>query len=305
LAKESMQTDIRIGPAGWSYPDWDGVVYPPPARGAHIDRLDYLASYFTLIEINSTFYRVPTASMCRSWADRTPPSPAFRFSVKAYRDFTHSRGADALDAAPSFTRALFPLRDDDKLACVLVQFPWSFRCDDGARRRIDAIAAALMPLPIALEVRHSSWMSEHGRRYLEATGHTVCGIDQPVIGDSIPPFVHTTGAAGSYFRFHGRNYADWFRDGAGRDARYDYLYSPDELRSWLGTIRDAASRGPVSAVMNNHFRGQALANAFELMEMLTGTPPRAPRALRRAYQRLESVTTPEGEDDAAAPSLFD
>jgi uncharacterized protein YecE (DUF72 family) len=302
-----MHTDVRIGPAGWSYSDWDGVVYPPsaPSRRGRFDALEYLSSYFNLIEINSTFYRVPDASMCRSWAERTPPAPHFRFSVKAHRDFTHTRAHDPLAASESFRRALAPLAEDGKLACVLVQFPWSFRCDNASRRRIDAVASALAPLPLAIEVRHSSWTTDEGRRFLEATGHTVCGIDQPVIGDSIPPCVHIPGAAGSYFRFHGRNYRDWFRDGAGRDERYDYLYSAEELRSWLGTLREAAARGPVAVVMNNHFRGQAVTNAFELAEMLTGTPPRAPRVLRRAYPRLEAVTTADWEEGGGTGRLFD
>jgi len=299
-----MDSDVRIGPAGWSYPDWDGIVYPAPTeRAARFDALEYLSSYFNLIEINSTFYRVPTATTCRSWTRRTPVAPHFRFSVKAYRDFTHARAGDPLAEADAFRRALAPIVEDGKLSAVLVQFPWSFRCDDAARRRIDAVAAALSPLPLAVEVRHSSWTSPEGRRWLASTGHTVCGIDQPVIGESIAPFHHIAGTAGAYFRFHGRNYRDWFREGAGRDARYDYLYSADELRSWLSTIRAAAAGGPASVVMNNHFRGQAVANAFELMEMLTGTPARAPRALRRAYPALETVTTPD--DDGGTGWLFD
>jgi uncharacterized protein YecE (DUF72 family) len=295
-----MQANVRIGPAGWSYPDWDGVVYPR-SKPKRFDALEYLSSYFSLIEVNSTFYRIPSLAMCRSWARRTPPAPAFAFSVKAPQDFTHSRAAGHLDEAGSFKRAVSPLADDDKLSCVLVQFPWSFRCDDDSKRHLEAIARALAPLPLAVEVRHGTWAGDEGRRFLESTGHTICGVDQPVIGDSLGPRLYTPGAAGSYFRFHGRNYRQWFRSGAGRDARYDYLYSDEELRSWLQTIRAAAESGAVSVVMNNHFRGQAVANAFELVAMLTGERPRAPSQLRRTYPRLAEAT----DDDSPGGTLFD
>lgn len=299
-----MQANVRIGPAGWSYPDWDGIVYPAPRRHG-FDALEYLSSYFSLIEINSTFYRTPPASRCRSWANRTPPAPAFAFSVKAGRDMTHARSHPSAADVDEFKRAITPLADDDKLAAVLVQFPWSFRDAPGARRRIDVVTAALSPFPIALELRHGSWTLAGARTYLEGTGHTVCAIDQPVIGDSVGPSFHVTGAAGNYFRFHGRNYRNWFRSDAGRDARYDYSYTTDELRPWVESIRRAAGGGMATVVMNNHFRGQAVANAFELMSMLTGERVSAPAALRRAFPRLADVTVARPEPAGETGWLFD
>jgi uncharacterized protein YecE (DUF72 family) len=299
-----MQANVRIGPAGWSYDDWNGIVYPQK-RPPRFDALEYLSSYFSLIEINSTFYRIPTAATCRRWAERTPAPPRFAFSVKANQDFTHSTRAGHLDEVDAFKRAVTPLADTGKLAAILVQYPWSFRDAPEARRRLEDLAGRLAPFPVALEVRHGSWARPEAVSFLESTGHTVCGIDQPVIGDSIAPHRHIPGAAGSYFRFHGRNYADWFRGGAGRDARYDYSYSTEELRSWVETITQATAGGAVSVVMNNHFRGQAVANAFELIALLGPGRPVAPAPLRRAYPRLREVTSPDPEADATTGWLFE
>jgi uncharacterized protein YecE (DUF72 family) len=294
--------NLRIGTAGWSYPDWDGVVYPD-SRPRGFDALEYLSSYFSVIEINSTFYRTPSPSICRNWARRTPPPPRFSFTVKALQDFTHSTGP--LDGMPAFRRAIAPLADEDKLSAVLVQFPWSLRDGPEARRRIDEITAALSPLPVALEVRHGSWDRPGARAWLAATGHSVCGIDQPVIGQSVEPGGHIAGSAGTYLRLHGRNYRDWFRDGAGRDARYDYLYSAEELAPWVETIRRAAASSTTTVILNNHFRGQAPANGFELMAALSGTRVPAPAPLRRAFPRLENATTPGFEAAGESAWLFD
>lgn len=295
-----MQARVRIGTAGWSYPDWDGVVYPAQ-RPRGFDALAYLSSYFSVIEINSTFYRTPPPSRCRSWAERTPAAPRFAFTVKASREFTHAGDLGGVD---EFKRAVDPIASADKLAAVLVQYPWSFRDAAGSRRRIEQLAAGLSPFPIALEVRHASWAREDARAWLEGTGQTVCGIDQPVIGESILPGDGIAGSAGRYFRLHGRNYANWFRDGAGRDARYDYLYSRDELRPWVDAIRRAAGQS-VTVILNNHFRGQAPANAFEMMWMLRGDPAQAPDELRRAFPRLADATEAAPGGASTAGWLFD
>jgi uncharacterized protein YecE (DUF72 family) len=205
----------------------------------------------------------------------------------------------------AFRRAVAPLADDGKLAAVLVQFPWSLRDQPESRRRIDEITAALAPLPVALELRHGTWDQPGARAWLSDTGHSVCGIDQPVIGDSVAPGGHIAGRAGTYLRLHGRNYRDWFRDGAGRDARYDYLYSAEELAPWVESIRRAAASSATTVILNNHFRGQAPANAFELMAELSGTRVPAPAPLRRAFPRLEDATTPGSEAAGETGWLFD
>lgn len=296
-----MESNVRIGTAGWSYPDWDGIVYPA-SRPRGFDALAYLSSYFSVIEINSTFYRVPRATTCRGWAKRTPAAPQFVFTAKAFQEFTHSHRLDEVD---SFKRALDPLASAGKLAAVLVQYPWSFRDSAASRRRIDVLCGRLSPYPIALEVRHGTWDEPGARRWLADTGRTVCGIDQPVIGESVAPLGHIAGAAGTYVRLHGRNYRDWFRADAGRDARYDYLYTADELRPWVESIRRAAALSPTTVILNNHFRGQAAANAFEVMSTLSGGTPGAPRELRRAFPRVAQVTVDHPDSPGETGWLFD
>ncbi|HEX6790979.1 MAG TPA: DUF72 domain-containing protein [Candidatus Krumholzibacteria bacterium] len=298
-----LENRVHIGPAGWDYPDWDGIFYPA-RRPRGFDALAYVASYFTLVEINSTFYRVPAPHVVRRWAERVADRPQFTFTLKAHQSLTHHGFAGTPAELDPLRRAIDPLADTARLGAVLLQFPWSFRFDDESRAHLDARVRELSPYPLAVEVRHGSWASEEAARYLSSLGVSVCGIDQPVIGESLPPYVYRAGSAGAYFRFHGRNYRNWFAEDAGRDARYDYLYSPGELSPWAGVIREAAKSSAVHVVLNNHFRGQAPANAFEMAFALFGRKPDAPVTLRRAIPQIAECTVaraaPGGE-----PTLFD
>jgi uncharacterized protein YecE (DUF72 family) len=298
-----IEDRVHIGPAGWDYADWDGIVYPSP-RPRGFDALAFIASYFTLVEINSTFYRVPAPYVARRWVERVRDHARFRFTVKAHQSLSHRDG----DATPAevlpLRRAIEPIASAGRLGAVLLQFPWSFRFSSSARARIDARLADLAPLPLAVEVRHGSWESEEAGEFLAARGVSVCGVDQPVIGESLHPYRYRAGAAGAYFRLHGRNYRNWFAPDAGRDARYDYLYGADELSPWAGVIRRAAlETTAVFVVLNNHFRGKAPANALQMAAMLRGGPMNAPSTLRRAYPQIEADTIAGG--DGPAPTLFD
>jgi uncharacterized protein YecE (DUF72 family) len=299
-----LHDKIKIGPAGWDYPDWDGIFYPA-TRKRSFDALAYIASYFTLVEINSTFYRVPAPHVTRRWAERVADRAHFTFTLKAHQSLTH-QGDDGTPAElVPLCHAIDPIAEAGRLGAVLLQFPWSFRFDDESRRHVDARIEELRPYPLALEVRHGSWDTPDASAYLANLGITVCGIDQPVMGDSLPPYRYQSGAAGAYFRFHGRNYRNWFNEEAGRDARYDYLYKPEELSPWAAVIAKAAAEtNTTHVVLNNHFRGQAPANAFELAFMLSGTKPPAPERLRRAYARLDERTVARHES-GDEPTLFD
>ncbi|HKW15692.1 MAG TPA: DUF72 domain-containing protein [Candidatus Krumholzibacteria bacterium] len=299
-----LHDKIKIGPAGWDYPDWDGIFYPA-TRKRNFDALAYIASYFTLLEINSTFYRVPAPHVTRRWVERVADRPHFMFTLKAHQSLTH-QGDDGTPAElVPLCHAIDPIAQAGRLGAVLLQFPWSFRFDDEARRHVDARIEELRPYPLALEVRHGSWETPEATSYLAGLNITVCGIDQPVMGDSLHPYHYRSGPAGAYFRFHGRNYRNWFAEGAGRDARYDYLYQPEELSPWAAVIQKAAAEtGTAHVILNNHFRGQAPANAFELAFLLSGTKPAAPERLRRAYPRLNASTV-AGHESGDEPTLFD
>ncbi|HEU4929218.1 MAG TPA: DUF72 domain-containing protein, partial [Candidatus Krumholzibacteria bacterium] len=244
------------------------------------------------IEINSTFYRIPMAATSRKWLERVESHAGFLFTAKAHQSFTHRTDSSPIDRG-EYVHALSPLHEKGRLGAVLLQYPWSFRFEAASRQRLEALMGDLRELPLALEVRHASWEGDEAQSYLQSLDIAVSGVDQPLLGESLRPYRFRAGPAGAYFRLHGRNYRNWFAPDAGRDARYDYLYKTDELSPWADVIKAAASSSErVFVVLNNHFRGQAPANALELQSMLLGRALPAPPALRRAFPVLSERTTP-------------
>ena len=298
--------DVYIGPAGWSYPDWEGLVYPA-RRPGRFDFLAYLASFFNLIEVNSTFYRIPAKTMCASWARRVAHLPDFRFSVKLFQDFTHRPKRASESDLDAFKDAVEPLHAAGRMTAVLVQFPWSFRHSADSARYVARLVTKIAPYPCAVEVRHGSWACEEARSFFEAHDIGTCGIDQPLIGDSLGADDFVTDGAGAYFRLHGRNYAEWFKAGTNRDRRYDYLYTPEELEEWVARIRRIAERvSKVHVVLNNHFEGQAVANALAIDAMLQGKPVASPGRIKDRYTSLSRfLETDPGGAGGAQGSLFE
>jgi len=283
---ERSSVPIRVGPAGWSYRDWEGIVYPrskPPG----FDPLEYLSRYFDVVEVNSTFYRPMPAAVAERWAERVSHHPTFRFTLKLWRRFTHER--DSKPSAKEIRQAREApdaLRARGRLGAVLLQFPWSFRNTAENRAWLDAALSALAGFPTVVEVRHASWVEEGLFQELRERGVGFVNVDQPLFHDSVRPGARATGEV-AYIRVHGRNYREWFRKDAGRDARYDYLYSADELRPWAERARELARQpgtGAVYVVTNNHTRGKAPANALMLASMLRGRPVWSPPGLYAAYQ---------------------
>jgi uncharacterized protein YecE (DUF72 family) len=275
---------IRVGVAGWDYDDWWGPVYPADRKGKRsFDPLAYLARYFDTIEINSTFYRPPSERSAASWARRVAENPAFRFTAKLYQRFTHQRDAAwTTGEVDEVRRGLQPLLEAGRLGGVLIQFPWSFKRDAAAREWLGDLVGAFGEFPLAVEVRHSSWNVPEFYESLRERGVGAVNIDQPVFGHSITPGTEVTAPLG-YVRLHGRNYENWFRDGAESHERYDYLYTKDELDGWLDRIHEVARRARDTYVItNNHFRGQAPANALMLRAMAGGDPA-VPPELRAAF----------------------
>jgi len=261
-----MTAKVRFGTAGWDYPDWFGKVYPKPKpRG--FDPLRYLAEYFQTVKINSTFYRPATAKVAQSWARRVEDHPDFRFTAKLYKRFTHERAEIWTKEEVAEVRAGFDvLLESGKLGAVLLQFPWSFRNDEGNREWLRDLTKTFAAYPLAVEVRHESWNAPEFYAELRERGLGFVNLDQPLFHDSIKPSARATSSIG-YVRVHGRNYKDWFRKDAGRDARYDYLYSAKELEPWADRTRELAMEPGVSEVYvvnNNHFEGKAAANVAML-----------------------------------------
>ncbi len=210
---------IRVGVAGWSYPDWEGIVYPAgrQRKAARFDPLAFLVGFFDTIEINSTFYRPPKRSTTASWVRRSESNADFRFTMKLYKSFTHERAASK-DDEKVVKDGLLPLVEADKLGAVLLQFPWSFKNEPDSQSYLESLLDRFRDYPLVTEVRHASWDRPEFYEYLRGRGVGFCNIDQPRIGPSLGPSELTTGPVG-YVRLHGRNYRDWFRENAGRDAR--------------------------------------------------------------------------------------
>ena len=277
----------RVGVARWSYPDWEGIVYPS-SKPSRFDRLRFLARFFDTIEINSTFYRPADRAMTASWASRSAVNPKFRFTVKLFKAFTHDRSASSREER-AVKEGLAPLVEADRLGALLVQFPWSFKNETESRRYLEELLDRFREYPRVIELRHASWDRPKLYEYLSGEGVGFVNIDQPVIGCSLGPSSRATGPVG-YVRLHGRNYRDWFRDGAGRDARYDYLYSEEELKPWLDKIGHLTVKAQETFVItNNHFRGKAAVNALQIKSRLLGKKVEAPSSLVTCYPVLEKV----------------
>lgn len=284
---------IRIGVAGWDFPDWKGVVYPPGgSRG--FDRLAYLARFVDVVEINSSFYRPVGSATTASWVRRVSSRPGFRFTAKLHHAFTHGTEIDPSDVGSASLDGLAPLRDAGVLGAVLLQFPQSFHRTPHAFVRLEALLRRLEGWPSVVEVRHISWDSDQAAEWFVDRGVGWCVVDQPAVGRSTVGARPRVTARVGYLRLHGRNAANWFREDAGRDARYDYLYGKGELRAMADLAREIAkSAAEVFLIQNNHFRGQALVNALELQHLLGRGRPPAPASLVSAYPRLADAVASE------------
>jgi len=297
-----MTTNIRIGPAGWAYKDWEGVVYPQKP-GTKFDPLEYLARFFNTVEINSSFYRPFTAATANSWARRIA-SADFVFTAKLHRVFTHERGKGTLEDEKAVREGMDALSSQEKLGAMLLQFPWSFQNTDDDRLYLAKLLDRFKDYPLVLEVRHSSWNNPQIYEWLEEIGVGICNVDQPLFAKSIKPAAVTTAQVG-YVRLHGRNYQDWFREKAPRDDRYNYLYSIDELEPWIARIKEIAAKTKQTYVItNNHFRGQAVVNALEIKSSLAEQHVPAPAPLFKKYPELIDSAMAEGEVAEAEPRLF-
>jgi len=292
---------VRVGTSGWSYADWAGVFYPlEKPRG--FDELGYLARFFDAVEVNSSFYRPPSARMGASWLRRTPPE--FEFTYKLYQKFTHERPPAWTPAdVAEYKEGVEPVRAAGRLGAVLVQFPWSFRADDEAFRHLEAVRRDFGDLPLVVEVRHVSWTGPQAVRFLKDAGLGFCDIDQPLSRSGVPPMTLVTSPVG-YVRLHGRNREAWFKRDAGRDERYNYLYREEELEEWIQRIHEIARASEKTYVFtNNHYRGQAPANALQILSKLRGGPVSVPAPLLKEFPFLESIAA-EGPPPGGQGELF-
>ena len=244
---------VYLGTSGWDYPEWVGRFYPK--RGVS-DELRYYAGFFPIVEVNSTFYRLPPVSVAQSWARRTPKG--FRFALKFPQTITHDRkliGAER--EIEEFARFLRPLQEANKLSAALVQLPPSLPFEPATVRHF--YESLPDGIPVAVEPREPTWLRADSKALLREFGYAYVIVDEPLLPidlDVTAPF--------SYIRWHGHGTSIW----------YDYTYSAEELRAWAPRVEQLRERSEaVFGFFNNHFRGDAAVNARSLSDLLNLPPP--------------------------------
>lgn len=253
---------IMLGTSGFSYDDWIGTVYPEDLP--RWKWLPFYASLFDTVELNVTYYRLPSNKIATGWVDRTPDN--FRFSVKAHRSLTHERKKPDFNA---YIESLSPLIESGKLASVLAQFPHSFHPTPANRDYLLHLREGLSELPVVIEFRDSAWIIEETFNQLETLGLGYCCVDEPQLKGLMPPTTHVSGPV-AYVRFHGRNAERWWQHEHAWE-RYDYTYSEPELADWVPRIKELEAVAPLTLVYaNNHYRGQSVDTLRKLERLLVG-----------------------------------
>ncbi|HYT73331.1 MAG TPA: DUF72 domain-containing protein [Vicinamibacterales bacterium] len=277
-----MSGRIRVGTSGWSYPTgkgtWNGIFYPKASERQKLDDLTFYAEHFDTVEVNSSFYRVPTIDTTKAWARRTPKD--FEFSLKLYQKFTHpemfleATGKDPAEIdrtdVDEFRAAIEPLATAGKLGALLAQFPASFKNEPDSRGYLEWLLDAFNDYLLAVELRHRSFSDDprDTLRLLGEHGAALVQIDEPKFRFSIRQNLLPNVRTFYYMRLHGRNAAQWWTHDKSED-RYNYLYSASELEP-IVEAADEASREVSKAYVyaNNHFSAKSVANAATIKHKL-------------------------------------
>lgn len=254
---------IWLGTSGYSYTDWVGSFYPPGTRPERM--LELYVAHFPLVELNFTFYRLPTRQDLDRIAAKTPPK--FQFLVKVPQTISHERQLSDLAA---FQSSLTGLLERQQLLGLLAQFPQRFHNTEANRKFVARLAEQVASGPLAVEFRHVSWAQPEVPSWLDTLGLHLVSVDVPDI-----PALFPRGLVQSrnliYLRLHSRRASSWYESDK---ERYDYLYSDAELTEWIEALRSARDGAPRALVLfNNCQRGQAAANALRFAELLRELAP--------------------------------
>jgi uncharacterized protein YecE (DUF72 family) len=272
---------VRIGTCSWADEALSKWFYPPklPAK----ERLAWYAQEFDTVEVDSTFYRLPSESMVQGWADRTPDG--FTMHIKAFGLMTrHPVKAETIppglreempvddrgriDRPPRelrgevfrlFLEALEPLRREGKLGGILMQLPPYVVYKDASLDYLEWAREQLEGYEMLVEFRHRSWLDDENRAaslsFLERIGAAYVTVDAPRsdTAKNLVPTVVAATAPTAYVRFHGRNLGTWNKRGGSAAERFDYLYSDDELSEWIEPLRELAAQAENAyAFFNNN-----------------------------------------------------
>jgi len=292
--------------AGWSYPDWRGLVFPSET---HFDKLEYLARFFNTVEVNNSFYAIPNEKMVERWMQSVRENPNFLSCVKLNKQFTH--GLDLQQGNPAITpktvqafkQPFQPMLAACKLGALLLQFPYRFHYQPGNLNYLLCLFDAFRDYPLVVEARHKSFGLVSFYQLLREQGVAFANIDRPAISDSMPSTQIVTTPGLAYLRFHGRNVQAWFAADATREMRYDYDYSPEELEGYLEMVHKfQQTRGNLYVIFNNHYRASEVKNAFEFLHRITGNSVYIMPRLFKAYPALSRISSLEVPSRGAKPA---
>ncbi len=253
---------LRIGTSGFSYDDWKGEVYPKNL--AKKDMLAWYTRWFETLEVNSTYYTIPSPRSFSAMADKSPDG--FDFVVKAHQDMTHADKA-VDDSFESFKYAITPLLDRKKLGCVLAQYPWKFKKTRENEDRLRHLKDKMPDIPLVVEFRNADWVTDDTFGLLKSLDIGFCAVDEPDLPGLMPRISLATNDIG-YVRFHGRNCEKWWKHENAYE-RYDYLYNEKELSEWKQKLEDLEQTTEKCYVFfNTHYKGKSVINASKLASIL-------------------------------------
>jgi len=277
-----------IGVAGWSYPDWQELLAVGKA-GRQAAELEILAGAFDLIEMTSSYFHPVEAKASRDWLRRIEHNPRLRFTARLWNDLVRQRSRIMVADVRMVKRGMEPLLESRRLVALVMQFSRSFRYSDSSQERIVELLDWFIEYPLVVEVHHRSWQQSDLMRILRQRGVAVAQIDQPQ--DSTGSrFEGNVPGTPVYFRLDGRNRQSWLQEDAGRDERFDYYYSRDELEALIPRMAALQNQAPACYVaFNNYPRGQAIANAAEMSLAFTGKKAQLPEIF---WQRFSGSAPP-------------
>lgn len=252
--------EIKIGTSGYSFDDWRGSFYPEDIKKGKM--FDHYVKHFGVVEINSTYYRIPHPAVMANIEKKSPEG--YEFIVKTPNDLTHKRRGIA-PAVKEFSECLRPMEESGKLRGLLAQFPYSFKYNQDNLEYIKTCRELLKEYPLFVEFRHNSWVNR--TMYDTFREHDIgyVAVDEPPLRGLLKPDLFNTTEVG-YIRLHGRNAEQWWDGGA---LRYDYDYSREELEEWRQKINKLENKAKKLFVFfNNCHLGQAVKNAREMIQML-------------------------------------
>jgi uncharacterized protein YecE (DUF72 family) len=284
---------VRIGTAGYAYPAWVGGFYPP--RTTSHDMLPYYARHFSVVEINSSFYRPPTREQVAKMARRTPPG--FAFTLKVPKSVSHDHSPDDL---PAFKLAADHLAATGKLLGLLLQLPESVRNTAADREWVTRVGGELRPHRVAVEFRHRSWAASNLSEWMEHVGLDLVSVGVPDVPTLFPSGLRVANRR-VYARLHSQNADNWY---AGGPLRYNYDYPEAALREWADGLRAVAGEGRADECLfffNNCVGTQAVENARRLAALLKESAQSGSETAKQAQQTICVIDPPAPPKQ---PSLF-